>query len=344
MTSMIERWKQDPGQFLPVSEHEDGAAPDHALVPGARNGTPEAPPDIDGDDQSAILTDILSGISPDQSWLTYTPEMLAYRAQLEGEIGGMRAEHADAIVDVPADIPSLDVSAERGVARATLPKRNENAVNALLRPQTGEGPDLGTGRSQVPAGTADAKPTGQPEVITFGPGKTQLGAPGDEVDEANKPVDWYVDIGFPPLEQKDVSTYMDAMVKLAMLLPQGVEGKKLVIGLALSVMGVNDVDQVMDLLVTELQKQEKEQKALMAGGGQGGFGAGRLPPGPQFLTPGGGGGFGGGGGGFGQPRGGGRFGEADELPLPEARMRRIIEAVSEAAAALEQVSDKGSNE
>jgi copper chaperone CopZ len=56
-----------------------------------------------------------------------------------------------------------------------------------------------------------------------------------------------VDVDFPPIIQKEIFQYMQALEKLAAMMPSEVlEAKKLVVELALSVFGVNDVDKVLE--------------------------------------------------------------------------------------------------
>jgi len=77
-------------------------------------------------------------------------------------------------------------------------------------------------------------------------------ADAPEVEEPKEPgpddpVPWYVDVDFPPIIQKEIFQYMQALEKLAAMMPSEVlEAKKLVVELALSVFGVNDVDKVLE--------------------------------------------------------------------------------------------------
>lgn len=73
--------------------------------------------------------------------------------------------------------------------------------------------------------------------------------PGTTEDDPTKPVDWYVDIDFPPIVQKDLAIYMGALMQLSQILPsENIESKKMVAELALMVFGVNDVDAQMERL------------------------------------------------------------------------------------------------
>lgn len=61
------------------------------------------------------------------------------------------------------------------------------------------------------------------------------------------PVDWYVDVDFPPIVQKDLKPYADALNVLAQMLPTGnPESQRLIVQMGLTAFGVNDVDKVLD--------------------------------------------------------------------------------------------------
>jgi hypothetical protein len=350
MTSLADRWEKDPGEFRVVEhavpgehEHESGAEPAAGDAPTAEPDTAEADYSawlgkVDYDTLIRIETDVALGIPPRDSTLTYTEPMLAARATLE-------REHNEApegtVWMIQNDLPPLEASGERGVARTTMPKRNEGAVLDLLRPTKDEADpfadrNLPSARS-VPASTSAAptkvggsssalvpadEPEGEDEIISFGPGKTALGGDGK-----SKAVDWYVDVDFPPLEQKDAATWVEAMTKLSMLLPPNEESQRLVLGMVLNALGVNDVDQVIERIMAAVKAEESKQQAM--GMGPGGFGAPgmmpppympRIPPGGQFLT--------------GQ-QGGGRE------SFSEAQVRRIANVVGEAIEVLEHVEEHG---
>jgi hypothetical protein len=77
----------------------------------------------------------------------------------------------------------------------------------------------------------------------------RIGNRGDEEPDKTKPVDWYVDFDFPPIVQKQMDAYMNAVKVLAELLPtENIESKKMSVELALAAFGVNDLDQVMSRL------------------------------------------------------------------------------------------------
>jgi hypothetical protein len=62
-------------------------------------------------------------------------------------------------------------------------------------------------------------------------------------------IDWFVDVDFPPIIQKDIEKVMNAIKTLYEFLPTGnAESQKLVAGMALQVMGQNNIEEVMDRL------------------------------------------------------------------------------------------------
>lgn len=72
---------------------------------------------------------------------------------------------------------------------------------------------------------------------------------GDGVVDTTAPIDWYIDVDFPPIVQKDLTQWVTAMKELYAILPgTNVESQKLVIEMFLMALGVNDVDQVMERL------------------------------------------------------------------------------------------------
>lgn len=63
------------------------------------------------------------------------------------------------------------------------------------------------------------------------------------------PVDWYIDVDFPPIIQKDIKPYSESLNVLAQILPGGSpETPRLIAQMALTAFGVNDVDKVLDRL------------------------------------------------------------------------------------------------
>jgi hypothetical protein len=350
MTSMAERWKKDPGEFKPVGKGQPGAKLPTEAEPKAppadplEDDLPLPPYEVALD----IQKDVDLGVSVEDSDLDYTSDMLIFRRQLEKETAEILQKHPDTVWSYPPEIPPREMSSTPGVARSSLPQRNEKAINQMLRPTADEKVEDDPFKDIPKASAGALVPVGQQgvaranghdhgaetgtgvkgEVITFGPGKTSF---GDSVSKTDKPVDYYIDIDFPPLEQKDATVWVDAMTKLNMLLPPNEESQKLVISMALNALGVNDVDQVVDQIMEAAEKEKKKNPQGMGGGmggppgmggPMGGMGGGfqpRLPPGPQFLTP-------------------RRFGESEDV---SERMARIIEVVGQAAAELERHDDGG---
>lgn len=111
----------------------------------------------------------------------------------------------------------------------------------------------------------------------------------EKVPGPDDPVDWYVDIDFPPILQKDTTSYFAALKSLYEMLPiQNPESAKLVISMALNGLGINDVDQVIDRLFPILPVGSQpgvlsQGTGMSQGLPQAGI-AGLLGPGPQVPT------------------------------------------------------------
>lgn len=68
----------------------------------------------------------------------------------------------------------------------------------------------------------------------------------DIEDDDTGAVDWYVDVDFPPIIQREVGGYIAALKNMFSMMPVlNIESQKLVISMALTALGVNDVDEVM---------------------------------------------------------------------------------------------------
>jgi hypothetical protein len=101
-------------------------------------------------------------------------------------------------------------------------------------------------------------------------------------------VDWYVDVDFPPIVVKDIQPYFESLTKLNEMMPGTPEGKKLVLSMALTAAGVNDVDQVLGNLFPPLPPGVKPTMAQQAMPGllqQGPQVKGLLPAGPSEPNP-----------------------------------------------------------
>lgn len=80
--------------------------------------------------------------------------------------------------------------------------------------------------------------------------------PEKEPSKTDK-VDWYVDVDFPPIVVKDIKPHFDALKVLSEMMPGTPEGKKMLLKEALTALGVNDIDQVLDTLFPPLPKGAK---------------------------------------------------------------------------------------
>jgi hypothetical protein len=146
--------------------------------------------------------------------------------------------------------------------------------------------------------------------------------------DLSKPVDWYVDVDFPPIVQKDLTQWVAAMKELYAVLPgANLESQKLVIEMFLMALGVNDTDEVMERLfppdmaaVPAQQVQEDQAKKIAAqvAGLLGQGGAGRpparngAPAGAEGDEP--------------PVR---ESGDPDLTPLAQYRVRRLLKAATE---------------
>lgn len=104
----------------------------------------------------------------------------------------------------------------------------------------------------------------------------------EQPTDKDEPVDYYVDIDFPPIIVKDLFPHFEALRTLGEFLPQNnPESQRLLITQALNALGVNDVNQVLDMLFPELPPDEEGVAGMpqqpMLGAPQ--QPAGLLPPG-----------------------------------------------------------------
>ena len=71
----------------------------------------------------------------------------------------------------------------------------------------------------------------------------------DNEFDATGEVDWYVDVDFPPIIQREVAAYIAALKNLFSMMPVlNIESQKLAVSMALTALGVNDIDEVMSKL------------------------------------------------------------------------------------------------
>lgn len=94
------------------------------------------------------------------------------------------------------------------------------------------------------AGIDSGVPTLVPNIVAA-PVDIGGGAPGD----VTKPTDWYVDVDFPPIVQKDITAFTTALKEFYGVLPgQNIESQKLIVAMFLTMLGTNDLDETMERL------------------------------------------------------------------------------------------------
>jgi hypothetical protein len=106
-------------------------------------------------------------------------------------------------------------------------------------------------------GTPGAPPTGVAEAAGEAPKSSALTVslmpktvPLQSVTSANDAsgkLDWFVDVDFPPIVQKEMDSYITAVKTLYEMLPTGnIESQKLVVELLLNLLDQNNVDEIME--------------------------------------------------------------------------------------------------
>lgn len=186
--------------------------------------------------------------------------------------------------------------------------------------------DVSTTGSDVLDAMGTSAGTGGPA-----PADPGLSAPYDPLNplegiDLTAPVDWFVDVDFPPIVQKDLKLYAEAMAILSGLMPGSTtEGQRLVLGMILNAAGVNNVDQQLDRIFAEakaaqLQAAEDLKNAPPAPAPKGVLAV--LPGGQKQLGP-------------GAPAPAGAVAEAE----PGARIRRVLASAREAARIVEAADD-----
>lgn len=96
--------------------------------------------------------------------------------------------------------------------------------------------------TEASASTGPEAPVVQIEMIP----KNEPPSVSSNVDDTTGTVDWFVEVSFPPILQKDINVYMSSLKALFELMPaSNIESQKLAVELGLSAFGVNDVDQTM---------------------------------------------------------------------------------------------------
>lgn len=113
----------------------------------------------------------------------------------------------------------------------------------------------------------------------------------EDVD-TEKPVDWYVDVDFPPIIQKDITAFTTALKEFYGILPgQNIESQKLVVEMFLTMLGVNDLDETMERIfpasviaqITTQPKPEDMARQIAEMVARARLGGGGAPP-PRLTT------------------------------------------------------------
>jgi len=78
--------------------------------------------------------------------------------------------------------------------------------------------------------------------------------------DITSPVDWFVDVDFPPIVQKELKEYAEAIKILAELMPSGTdEGRRLVLSMILNAAGTNNLDETLDKVFAEVRAAAEER-------------------------------------------------------------------------------------
>jgi hypothetical protein len=185
-----------------------------------------------------------------------------------------------------------------------------------------QGADTGTGQRLREALTSG--PSDPALAITLMPKTTPEHVALETTDTVGA-LDWFVDVDFPPIIQKDIGILVTALKTFYEFLPtKNIESQKLVVEMALSALGTNNLNEVMERLFppgTEVEAEEPTQTpdALMAALG-GILGPGQAPP---LMI----------GAGSGPPQDEKAVAES----LAEYRVRRVLRAARDASTALARI-------
>lgn len=80
----------------------------------------------------------------------------------------------------------------------------------------------------------------------------------------DKGVDWYVDVDFSPIVQRDIKPFLDSLKVLGEMLPgDNPESRRMLVTMALVALGVNDVDEQLDALFPPLPPGTEPSKPLI---------------------------------------------------------------------------------
>jgi hypothetical protein len=107
-------------------------------------------------------------------------------------------------------------------------------------------------------------------------------------DNPSKKISWYVDIDYPPMQDQTFDVYMSGLKSLSEIMPgENIESKKLVVELALTFLGVNDIDDTMERLFPPdmVAVLAPPPPPLPGEEDEGGAPSGARPPGPPRPGP-----------------------------------------------------------
>lgn len=148
-------------------------------------------------------------------------------------------------------------------------------------------------------------------------------------DDKSGKVDWFIEVQFPPIVQKDLNIYMAAIKAFFELMPaSNIESQKLAVELSLNALGISDVDETMqrifppELLSPKVVNAVTDMADKLGPGAQPSIGGRPLPPEPPPPPP---------------VFKGLKESEVDPIDFREERMRRIIRVASGARDALARV-------
>lgn len=144
-----------------------------------------------------------------------------------------------------ADKATSDTKKASATATASLP-----GPTAMAREVREEAAPPGGNNAKVgdPAVALTLMPKTQPSDVTF------------NANDETGVIDWFVDVDFPPIIQKDLGVFMTALKTFYEFLPpSNVESQKLIVEMALIVFGQNNVDEVMERLFPFGMAPEPEQ-------------------------------------------------------------------------------------
>lgn len=147
-------------------------------------------------------------------------------------------------------------------------------------------------------------------------------------DDTSGKIDWFVEVRFPPILQKDLNTYMASVKAFYELMPaSNIESQKIAVEMSLEALGVNDVDETMqrifppELLSPKVVTAVADMADKLGPGAAPSIGGHALPPEPP-------------------PPGPGQIKEADIVDfLREKRMRTVLRVAAGARDALARVGD-----